>query len=218
MNMKNWLLTVFAFVSLGVTTPSARADWHDWPPSAIILNWPGYSVYPPGTVFRKEIVNGTYPHWYPQQVPTVVPRVTYKDEVIKVKTWVNLPKVFVEKQSALTYVPVQRLVEQEVTTYVTLPMFLTDPNGKPVLACRAEIKTHKVSYPVQDYTPVMKQYAVNVTKMVPTEKVVEYKQRVPVVVYDQQLTTQWQVVMVPYQKIVTVPTFNPNNAPSLFWP
>jgi len=64
----------------------------------------------------------------------------------------------------------------------------------------------------------MKQYAVNVTRMVPTEKVVEYKQRVPIVVYDQQLTTQWQVVMVPYQKIVTVPTYDPNNAPSLFWP
>ena len=216
--MKNSLLTVFAVVSLGVGLPSANADWHDWPPSAVIRNWPGYSVYPAGTVFRKEIVNGSYPHWYPQQVPSVVPRVTYKDEVIKVRTWVNVPKVFVEKQSALTYVPVQRLVEKDVTTYVTVPMFLTDPNGTPVLACRAEIKTHKVSYAVQDYTPVMKQYAVNVTKMVPTEKVVEYKQRVPVVVYDQQLTTQWQVVMVPYQKIVTVPTFNPNNAPSTFWP
>jgi hypothetical protein len=218
MSMKNWLLAVFAVVALGVATLPVRADWHDWPPAAIVLNWPGYNVYPPGTVFRKEIVNGSYPHWYPQQVPTVVPRLTYKDEVIKVKTWVNVPKVFVEKQSALTYVPVPRLVEKEVTTCVTVPLFLTDPNGKPVFACRAEIKTHKVSYAVQDYVPVLKQVAVNVTRMVPQEKVVEYKQVVPVVIYDQQLTTQWQVMMVPYQKIVTVPTFDPNHAPSTFWP
>ena len=183
-----------------------------------MLDWAGYSAYPPGTTFKKEIVNGEYAHWYQKQVPTVVPRVTYKEEVTKIKTWVNVPRVVEEQQSVLIYVPVPRLIEKEVSTCVMLPIFLTDPAGKPVISCRPEIKTHKVRYAVQEYKPVTKLTNVKVTKQVPVERIVEHRQQLPVVVYDQQMTAQWQVMMVPYQKVVTVPIYNPGPECTPFWP
>jgi hypothetical protein len=215
MTMNKWLLAV---VTVAVLTPSPAFAWHEFPPLAVVLDWPGYNAYPAGTTFKKVVVSGEHAHWYQQQVPTVVPRITYREDVTKVKTWVNVPTVVDEKQSALAYVPVPRLVEKEVTTCVMLPIFLTDPSGKPVFSCRPEIKAHKISYTVWDYKLVVKTYPVKVTRMIPQEKIIEYKQTVPVVVYDQQLTTQWRVMQVPYQKVVTVPTYDPNNAPSTFWP
>jgi hypothetical protein len=213
--MNKWLLTV---VAIAACPPAQAFAWHDGPPTAFVLDWPGYSAYPPGTTFKKEVVNGTYPHWYLKQVPTVVPRLTYREDVTKVRTWVNVATLVDEMQSVLTYVPVQRLVEKNVTTCVIVPMFLVDPAGNPLLSCRAEVKTHKVAYAVQDYVPVTKQVAVKVTKMLPREKIVEHKQNVPVVVYDQQMTTQWQVMNVPYQKVVVVPIYHPGPECTPFWP
>jgi hypothetical protein len=224
MNMKHVLLAVVAVALVGLSAPPAPAfffwylDTHHHGQNIVILEWPGYTVYPPGTVFQQQLVQGAHAHWYQQQVPTVVPRLTYKVETKKVTNYDYVAKEVDEKQTAVSYLPTARLVEREIVTTVKVPVHLNDPNGHPIVTHRIETRTHRVKYPVYEYRIVTKDYAVRVTKMVPVEKVVEYKQIMPVVVYDQKMTTEWHYMMVPYQQMATVPTFDPYHAPHLFWP
>ena len=220
--MRNWLITLIVLPAL--TAPALANDPHDppphqpypWAPDYVITDWHGYSVWPPGTHFQKQVVSGYHPHWYPAQVPTVVPKITYKVETQKVTTFVHEAKEVNEKQKYLTYTPVPRLVERPITTFVLLPLLLADPAGLPMITCRVEVKEHKVKYTVYDYRPVEKETVVKVTRMVPTPKVIEYRQAVPIVIYTQEMTTEWHHIMVPYQRIVDVPVIG--HSPQLFWP
>jgi hypothetical protein len=182
------------------------------------LHWPGYSIWPPGTTFERQIVGGYHAHWYQQQVPTVVPRITYKIENTPVRSYVYVEKEVDEVQRQTAYVPVARIVEEDVTTTVILPFVVAGPDGKPIITCRPEIKTHKISRTVHDMKPVVREYRIKVKRMVPEERITNVQHSVPVVVYDQQLTMQWQYTLVPYQQIQTVPVFDPHHAPQLFWP
>ena len=216
--MKNWLLSVILLSALSTPAFAHEPPSHlyPWAPNVVVTDWYGYSVWPAGTTFQKQVVSGYHPHWYQQQVPAVVPKITYKVETQKVVTIVDEPRVFEEKQSYLTYTPVPRIVDRDITTHVLLPLVLTDPSGCPMVTCRVEVRTHKVQYPVIDYKPVIKTTDVKVTRMVPTKKVIEYKQAVPIVTYDQEMTTEWRYMMVPYQRVVDVPVIG--HAPQLFWP
>ncbi len=216
--MKKAVLAVISVTALVLSATPAPAFWWGGPPEAVVLNWPGYNVYPPGTTFQKQIVTCYYAHWYQAQVPTVVPRVTYKLETTAVKTYVNVPRVVEEPQTYTTYVPVQRLAQKQVTTCVMLPLFLPDAMGGMVVSCRPEIRTHTVYFPVQDLQEVTKQEMVKVTKMIPEERITQSQQIVPIVAYDQQMTSEWKVMMVPYQRVITVPVFDPHCPPQLFWP
>jgi hypothetical protein len=218
MSMKKWLFGIAAATALMSSATPAQAFFWGGPNCVVILNWSGYDVYPPGTTFQKQIVTCYYPHWYQQQVPTVVPRTTYKIENTPVRTYVHVPKVVEERQTYLTYVPIARLVEKEVTTCVMLPMIVNDPTGSPFLTIRPEIRTHTVRHAVHDLQPVLKETMVKVTKMVPVERETIHQQVVPIVTYDEQMTTEWQCLWVPYQQVVEVPVFDPHHPPSLFWP
>ena len=215
--MKKGFLPVAALAALALSATPAPAFFSH---STIvdILYWPGYDVYPPGTTFQKQVVSGYQPHWYPQQVPTKVPRVTYRLQTTAVKTYVYEPKEVEEKHGYVTYVPVARLVDKEETTCVWAPTILSDPAHMPILTWLPQIRTHTLKVTVHDMQPVVKYTTVKVTKMVPKEKITEYQQVVPIVVYDEALTMQWQAVQVPYQQLVTVPTYDPHHAVPLFWP
>jgi hypothetical protein len=216
MNMKSGLLAVVAVVVLGMSAPPAHA-WGELT-EILILNWPGYHVYPPGTTFEQQIVNDHHAHWYQQQVPTVVPRVTYKLETTKVKTYVYVPTEVEDVQSQVTYVPEARIVDEAVTTTILVPFIVVGPSGTPIVSCRPEIKTHLVARTIHAMKPVVKNYKVKTTRMVPRERITEYQQIVPVLVYDQALTLQWQQTQVPTQRIVNVPVYYPHHAPANFWP
>ncbi len=217
--MKKWLVAAVAIVALGLAATPARAFGIFNPDTlAVVLNWPGFDVWPPGTVFQQQIVTGYQPHVYQQQVPTVVPRMTYKLKVTKVKTYVYVSKEVDEVQRQVIYAPVARLVEQEVTTNILVPFILTGPSHLPIIACRPEARTHKIIRVVHEMQPQVKEYRMKVKRLVPEERITEYQQVVPVVTYDQALTMEWQQTLVPTQRIVTVPTFDPHHAPQLFWP
>jgi hypothetical protein len=219
MGMKLGLLAFVPIAALVLSaTPAPAFFWWDHATLAVILDWPGYSVLPPGTTFENRVVTGYYTHWYQQEVPTVVPRVTYKLETVPVRTYVHVPKVYDEVETYYIYVPVPRLAAKEITTQVVVPQTLSDPTGHAMHTSRVEIKTHRVSYPVFDYQVVAKQRNVKVTRLVPEERVTEYTQYTPIVSYEQALTKEWQPLNVPYQQIVTVPVFDPHHAPQLFWP
>jgi hypothetical protein len=220
--MKAGLLAIVPIAALLLTATPAPANfwwWHDpHRATALVWDWNGYNVLPPGTTFEKQVVTGSCTHWYHQQVPTVVPNVEYKLETVPIKAYVYVPKVFEEVQTYYVYVPTPRLVEKEITTKVVVPQSLSDPTGHARHTSRVEIKTHKVSYPVYDYPVVAKQRTVKVTRLVPEERTTEYKQYTPIVNYEQVLAPQWQPLTVPYQQIVTVPVFDPHHAPQLFFP
>jgi hypothetical protein len=215
MSMKRWHLAALAIVALGTTATPVHAG-----PDALaaLLTWPGYTVWPPGTMFQQQIFSGYKAHWYQQQVPTVVPRVTYKLETTPVRSYVYKPKEVEEVQRQVTYVPVARIVKQEVTTLMMVPFIISGPSNLPIVLCRPDIRTHTLERTVHDMQPVVKEYRVKSIKMVPQETVTTYQQIVPVVTYDQQLTTEWQPTFVPYQHLQTVPVFDPHHAPHLFWP
>lgn len=215
--MKKVLLTIVAVTALGVTASPVHA-W-GWGLTEIhILDWPGYYVWPAGTTFEQEIVNTTHPHWYQQQVPTVVPRVTYKLETTPVKTYVYVAREVEEVQRQVTYVPVARIVHQELKTTIMVPFILTGPSGTPIVSCRPEIKTHTVARTVHDMQPVIKNYKVKVIRQVPEERITQVQQIVPVTTYDEVLTLQWQQTQVPAQHIVNVPVYYPHHVPPNFWP
>src|SRR5262249_49845031 len=159
--------------------------------------------------FQPQLVNGYHTHWVKAPVPTVVPRITYKEETSRVTTYVHVPRTVEQRQTTVAYVPAARLVEKDVVTTVKGPIYLTDPAGKVVVSHRIETKTHRVSYPVYEFRPVIKEYTIEVTKMVPEERVTEYKRIMPIVAYDQVMTSEWQPMMVPYQSVITVPSYNP---------
>ena len=215
--MKKGLLAIFVLAALGLAAPRAQA-WGWGQTEILILNWPGYQVWPSGTTFQQQIVNTSHAHWYQQQVPTVVPRVTYKLENTPVRTYVYVAKEVEEVQKQVIYVPVARIVEQQIQTTTLVPFILSGPTAIPIISCRPEIKTHTIARTVHDMRPVVKEYKVKVTRQVPEERVTQVQQIVPVTTYDQVLTLQWQQTQVPAQQIVNVPVYYPHHAPPNFWP
>ena len=215
--MKNWLLSLIFLPALaGTAFAHDPPPEYPWAPDVVIMDWYGYSVWPMGTTFEKRVVSGYHAHWFQNQVPTIVPKIDYRIDTQQIKTFVNEPKVVEEKQKYLTYQPVPRLVEREITTYVLLPLVLANLSGHPMVTCTVEVRTHKVQYTVFDYRPVEKVATVKVTKMVPTPKTIEYRQAVPVVTYNQTMKTEWQYLNVPYQRVVDVPVIY--HIPQMFWP
>jgi hypothetical protein len=216
--MKRWLVAAIVGATFALSAAPAPAFFWGSGPCAVVLDWAGYNVYPPGTVFQKQIVTRYYPHWYQQQVPTVVPRTVYKEEVSEVKTIIHVQRVVEEKQTYLAHGLVTRLAEREETTYMMVPIMLVDPAGCPLVTCRPEIRTHKITFPVQEYQPTVKETTVQVTRLFPQEQVRPYRQLVAIVVYDQVLQPEWKCMMIPYQQIVNVPTYDPHLHPVNFWP
>jgi hypothetical protein len=217
MNMKRGLLALVALAGLGLFAPPAQAwGWgHNY---IVILDWHGYYTWPAGTTWEQRIVDTTHPHWYQQQVPTIVPRTTYRLESTPVKTYVYVAKEVDEVQRQVTYVPVARVVDEQVSTTLLIPFILTGPSGTPIVSCRPEIKTHNIKRTVHDMKPVVKEYKVKVTRQVPEERITQVQTIVPVTTYDQVLSLQWQQTQVPAQQLVTVPVFYPHHAPANFWP
>ncbi len=215
--MKKGLLAIVAIAALGGSASPAQA-WGWGLTQILILDWPGYYVWPAGTTFQQQIVNTSHTHWYQQQVPTMVPRVTYRLETIPVKTYVYVAKEVEEVQRQVVYVPVARLVQQQETTTILVPLILTGPSGTPIITCRPEIRAHTVARTVHDMQPVVKEYKVKVIRQVPEERVTQVQQVVPVTTYDQVLTLQWQQTQVPSQQIVNVPVYYPHHAPANYWP
>lgn len=215
--MKKGLLAIVAIAALGVSASPAQA-W-GWGHSAWWVGpWPGYTPWPVGTTFEQQIVNTSHAHWYQQQVPTVVPRTTYRLENTPVKTYVYVAKEVEEVQRHVVHVPVARIVEEQKTTTTLVPLILTGPSGTPILTCRPEIRTHTIARTVHDMQPVVKEYKVKVIRQVPEERVTQVQQIVPVTTYDQVLTLQWQQTEVPSQQIVNVPVYLPHHPPANFWP
>lgn len=216
-NVKKALLAIVAVAVLGVVAPAAQA-WGWGHASYWIGPWPGYTIWPAGTTFQQQIVDTTHTHWYQQQVPTVVPRVTYRLETTPVKTYVYVAKEVEEVQRKVIYVPVARVVQEQVNTTIIVPLILSGPAGTPILSCRPELRTHTVARTVHDMQPVVKEYKVKAIRQVPEERVTQVQQIVPVTHYDQVLTLQWQQTQVPGQQIVNVPVYLPHHAPPDFWP
>ncbi len=215
--MKKGLLAIVAVAALGVSASPVQA-W-GWGHTLLWVGpWPGYSVWPAGTTFQQQIVNTSHAHWYQQQVPTIVPRTTYRLETTPVKTYVYVAKEVDEVQRQVTYAPVARTVKQQETTTILVPFILTGPSGTPILTCRPEIRTHTVDRIVHDMQPVVKEYKVKVVRQVPEERVTQVQQIVPVTTYDQVLSLQWQQTQVPTQELVNVPVYLPHHPPANFWP
>jgi hypothetical protein len=188
------------------------------PTNIVVFYWPGYYIYPAGTVFQPQVASGEHTHWCKEQVPVITPKLEYRVETKKIKTYVNVAKEVDVRRATLYYEPVQRLVEKEIVTTVILPTVLLDTSGCLMVICRVEIKPHKVRYPVTDYRLVQKEYAIKETHMVPEERSTEYRAVVPVVRYDQTLVDAWRPVHVPYQKMITVPTIDLHHMPPNFFP
>jgi hypothetical protein len=221
--MRRWLYAVATLLTVAPAVTRADPEWFlvgpiHHPTSVVILYWPGYYIWPAGTVFQPEVVSADYTHWYKQQLPIVTPKLEYRVEKKKVKTYALVPKEVDEPTPTLTYEPVQRLVEKEVVTTVILPLLIMDPAGHPLVVCRVENKAHKLRYPVTDYRLVPKEYTLKVTKIVPEERETEVTSVVPVVRYDQSLSTEWRAMQVPCQKVVTVPTIDLHHMPPNFFP
>jgi hypothetical protein len=222
MNVKKGLLAIITVAVFALSATAANAQWdghgHPHATQIVILDWPGYYTWPAGTAFQQQIVNTTQTHWYQQQAPTIVPRTTYRLETTPAKSYVYVEQQVEEVQRQVTYVPVARTVEQELTTTVLIPFIVTGPLGQPIVACKPESKTHKVSRIVHDMQPVVKEYKVKTTKQVPQERITQYQQIVPVTTYDEVLTLQWQQTQMPAQHLVTVPVYLPHHPPANFWP
>lgn len=217
-NVRKGLLTIVAVAAIGLVATPAPA-W-GWTVTDILImqSWPGYYIWPPGTVFQQQIVNTSHAHWYQQQVPTVVPRVTYKLETTPVKTYVYVAKEVEEVQRQVTYVPVARIVQEQKTTTIVVPFLLAGPSGTPILSCRPEIKVHTIDRTVHDMQPVVREYKIKAIRQVPEERTTLVQQIVPVTTYDQVLTLEWQQTQVPAQQIVNVPVYYPHHAPPNYWP
>src|SRR5262249_55174739 len=148
-NMKKGLLAIFVVAALGIAAPQAQA-WNWGHTEILILDWHGYYTWPAGTTFQQQIVDTHHTHWYQQQVPTIVPRVTYKLETTPVRSYVYVAREVEEVQKHIVHVPVARIVEEQVETTLLVPFIIGGPSGTPIVSCRPEIKTHTIARTVHD--------------------------------------------------------------------
>ncbi len=152
----------------------------------------------PVTCYRTE--------WRTELVPCVVQKVSYHQEVIPVKTSVLVPQEYEQKVRRSHYVPMPRVVERDVATWVWAPMVAFDPcSCCCVVSWRPQVATTRVRCVEYDYRLEERLETVRMCRWVQQETVVNQVRYTPVVTQEQSWTVRRYCVTVPYQAYVCVP-------------
>ena len=144
--------------------------------------------------------------WREEKVPCVVQKVSYRQEVVPVKTCVWVPQEFDQQVRRSYYVPVPREVEREVASCVWVPVVTFDPcSCCCVVRWCPQMVTTRVRCMVYDYRPEERVETVRVCRWVQQETVVNQVRCIPEVTPEQSWTVRRYCVSVPYQTYVCVP-------------
>jgi hypothetical protein len=205
LSMRNLLWACAGLVFWGLTTSAANAYYG--PPLVCC-----YPVCPPPccVAYETRVVTCYRTEWHQEKVPIVIQKVNYRPETIKVKVTVYVPAMFDQKVQTCYYIPVPKVVVQDVVSCVWVPFSLCDPcTGCCYTSCCPQWVTRKVQYTVCDYLPQVREDVVKVCKMVPQEQIVDQTRLIPVVTQEQGWTVRYSCTAVPYQTTVNVPVYVP---------
>lgn len=195
--MKTTVWSCVVFLVWGLSDSQAEAFYLCCPPPCCIA-------------YEMRAITCYRPEWKEEKVPVTVEKVKYRKEVDKVKVKVYVAKLFDEKVQTSYYVPVPKVVEQDVATCVTVPIILVDPcSGCCYVSCRPQWATQKVKCTVYDYKVEKRDVSVKACKWVPEDRVVEQVRWVPEVTREQVMTVRRYCVPVAYQATICVPVYIP---------
>jgi hypothetical protein len=191
--MRFALAACVAFLFAGPTP--AFAQWcYIGPPCCI-----AYEMRPV-TCYRTE--------WRAEKVPCVVQKVSYRQEVIPVKTSVWVPQEYEQKSRRSYYVPLPRVVEREVAQWIWVPTVAFDPcTCCCVVSWCPQLTTTRVRCVEYDYRLEERLETVRMCRWVQQETVVNQVRYTPVVTQEPSWTVRQYCVTVPYQVYVCVPSW-----------
>lgn len=198
--MRMALCACVALLSWGLTATSADAFYgYGWPCAPM-----GYWSY------TTQVVTCYKSQWTEVKVPIMIQKVSYKQEVDKIKVQVPVPKFFDQKVSTSFYVPVPKVVEREYTTCVMVPVPVFDPcSCCCYMTYQPTYSTQKVKCVVYDYKLESREDTVKVCKMVLEDRVIDQVRCIPVVTQEPSFVIRYNCTLVPYQTTVCVPVWVP---------
>ena len=144
--------------------------------------------------------------WREEQVPCVVQRVSYRQQVTPVNTQVWVPQAYDAQVRRVSYTPVPRAVDRDVPALTMVPTLVWDP-----CCCCCVVRwcpvvtTTRVRCVEYDYRAQEWMENVRCWRYVPENRVVNQVSLIPVVTQEQVMTVRRYCVMVPYQTYVCVP-------------
>jgi hypothetical protein len=146
--------------------------------------------------------------WREEKVPCVVQKVSYRQEVIAVKTSVWVPQEFDQQVRRTCYLPVPRVVERDVQAWILVPTVTFDPcSCCCVVTWCPQLTVKRVRCLEHDYRKEERVETVRVCRWVQQETVMNQVRCIPVVTQEQAWTVRRYCVTVPYQTYVCVPVW-----------
>ncbi len=144
--------------------------------------------------------------WRAEMVPCVVQKVSYRQEVIPVRTSVWVPQEYDQQVRRSYYVPMPRVVERDVAAWTWAPVMVFDPcSCCCVVSWCPQLTTTRVRCVAYDYRLEERVETVRMCRWVQQEAVVNQVRCIPVVTQEQSWTVRPYCVTVPYQAYVCVP-------------
>lgn len=144
--------------------------------------------------------------WREEKAPCVVQKVSYRQEIVPVKTCVMVPQEYVQPVKYAYCVPVPREVVREVAVCQWVPVVSFDPcSCCCFVSWCPQMTTAQVRSIVCDYRVEERVENVRLCRWVAQETVVNQVRCVPVVTQEQVWTVRRYCVAVPYQTYVCVP-------------
>jgi hypothetical protein len=148
------------------------------------------------------------PEWKAEQVPCIVQKVSYRQEITKVNVTNYVPQMFDQKVRTSYYVAIPTVVERPVTTCVMVPIMAVDPcSGCCFVSCCPQWVTSIVKCTAYSYQLQSRDDVVKVCKWVPTPAVIDQVRYIPVVTQEPSWTVRYSCVMVPCQTMICVPVY-----------